>query len=126
MIHLGELALVELGELALVELGELALVELGELLTWPPALCNISCQCRYTRNLFGGSRPMLVFTLEHVTYRQERVDCGRACGKCPHGPYWYSYQRINGRLDKRYVGAKLPPAVLKFAPVHIMMADGAK
>ncbi len=44
-----------------------------------------------------------------VTYRQERVRCGRAsCTKCPHGPYWYAYWRENGRLRSRYVGKQLP------------------
>src|SRR2546423_12833846 len=29
-----------------------------------------------------------------ITYRQERVRCGRAnCTRCPHGPYWYAYWR---------------------------------
>jgi hypothetical protein len=44
-----------------------------------------------------------------VTYRQERVRCGRAgCGQCPHGPYWYAYWREGGRLRSRYLGKRLP------------------
>lgn len=40
-----------------------------------------------------------------ATYRTEWVKCGKAtCKRCPHGPYVYAYQRINGRLRKRYVG----------------------
>ena len=40
-----------------------------------------------------------------VTYRQERVKCGRdGCTGCPHGPYWYAYLREDGRLRSRYIG----------------------
>src|SRR5688572_20260333 len=43
-----------------------------------------------------------------VTYRQERVRCGReGCTKCPHGPYWYAYWRESGRLRSRYIGKDL-------------------
>jgi hypothetical protein len=44
-----------------------------------------------------------------VTYRQERVRCGRdGCATCPHGPYWYAYWREGGRLRSRYIGKDLP------------------
>jgi hypothetical protein len=44
-----------------------------------------------------------------VTYRQERVRCGReGCSKCPHGPYWYAYWREDGKLRSRYVGRTAP------------------
>ena len=44
-----------------------------------------------------------------VTYRQERVRCGKeGCGGCPHGPYWYAYWREGGRLRSRYIGKHLP------------------
>jgi hypothetical protein len=26
-----------------------------------------------------------------ITYRLERVSCGKGCKGCPHGPYWYGY-----------------------------------
>ena len=43
-----------------------------------------------------------------VSYRQERVRCGReGCGRCPHGPYWYAYWRENGRQRSRYIGKDL-------------------
>jgi hypothetical protein len=43
-----------------------------------------------------------------VTYRQERVRCGReGCTTCPHGPYWYAYWREGGRLRSRYIGKEL-------------------
>ncbi len=38
------------------------------------------------------------------TLRSEWVRCGKRCGGCPHGPYWYAYWREEGRVRKRYVG----------------------
>lgn len=41
-------------------------------------------------------------TRTSVTYQLEHV----LCGKCPkwHGPYWYAYWRIGGKLRKLYIG----------------------
>ena len=42
------------------------------------------------------------------TLRQER----RKCGKCEklHGPYWYGYRRVRGRLVSHYFGRSKPSA----------------
>jgi hypothetical protein len=43
------------------------------------------------------------------SFRAEYVKCGKkGCKSCPHGPYWYGYERKNGRLHKKYYG-KLDP-----------------
>lgn len=47
------------------------------------------------------------------SYQLRYVRCGKySCRKCQagygHGPYWYAYRRIGGRVTSRYVG-KLPP-----------------
>lgn len=42
------------------------------------------------------------------TLRSEWVKCGKGCGGCPHGPYWYAYWRAEGKVHKRYVGKELP------------------
>jgi len=42
-----------------------------------------------------------------VTYRLERVSCGKNCKGCPHGPYWYGYWREGGRTRSKYIGKKL-------------------
>lgn len=43
------------------------------------------------------------------TYRNEYVRCGKpACRSCPHGPYWYRYQRRGEKVKKEYVG-KIKP-----------------
>jgi hypothetical protein len=44
----------------------------------------------------------------NVSMRSQMVRCGKpACGKCPHGPYWYAYWTENGKRRSRYVGRLL-------------------
>ena len=56
-------------------------------------------------------------TVENSTYRLEGVRCGKDKCKCAegklHGPYWYCYMRVEGRVKSKYVGKKLPAAVEK-------------
>jgi hypothetical protein len=46
-----------------------------------------------------------------ITYRWEGVKCGKLACRCAtgqlHGPYWYAYQRQNGRVKSWYVGKTL-------------------
>lgn len=46
-----------------------------------------------------------------VVYRHEAVCCGKDNCKCAsgelHGPYWYAYQRQQGKLKSWYVGKEL-------------------
>ena len=43
------------------------------------------------------------------TYRCEYVHCRKAhCSGCPHGPYWYGYERQKGKLHKKYFGKRDP------------------
>jgi hypothetical protein len=43
-----------------------------------------------------------------VTDRLEYVRCGKPGCRCErgqlHGPYWYRYQRVGGRLKSTYLG----------------------
>src|SRR6266581_3195978 len=53
---------------------------------------------------------------EKVTYRQQVKYCGKpGCRKCQegtgHGPYWYSYQVVDGHTIRTYIGKNLPPGV---------------
>lgn len=42
-----------------------------------------------------------------ITYQFERVYCGKEnCHCCPHGPYWYAYYRVSGRVISKYIGKK--------------------
>jgi DNA-binding SARP family transcriptional activator/Tfp pilus assembly protein PilF len=48
-----------------------------------------------------------------ITYHQQVSYCGKPrCRRCRegigHGPYWYSYQTVNGRTIRTYVGKHLP------------------
>lgn len=46
-----------------------------------------------------------------VSFRQQRVRCGKpACGRCPHGPYWYAVWREGTKVRTRYIGKTLPAA----------------
>jgi predicted ATPase/Tfp pilus assembly protein PilF len=51
---------------------------------------------------------------DKLTYRQQMNFCGKPrCRKCQqgigHGPYWYSYQVVDGRAIRKYIGKNLPP-----------------
>lgn len=52
-----------------------------------------------------------------MTYRQESVRCGKETCKCVrgklHGPYWYSYTRVKGKVTSQYVGKSLPKDIRK-------------
>ena len=43
-----------------------------------------------------------------MSVQAEYVRCGKRCGTCPHGPYWYEYWREGKRVKKRYVGKVRP------------------
>jgi hypothetical protein len=47
-----------------------------------------------------------------VYYQEELVKCGKKACRCAtgpgHGPYWYKYQRKDGRLRKEYIGKRAP------------------
>ena len=63
-----------------------------------------------------------------ITYHQQMSYCGKArCGKCRtgigHGPYWYAYQTVNGRIKRTYIGKELPGdaehlAGTELVPIH--------
>ena len=42
-----------------------------------------------------------------ITYRLERVSCGKGCKVCPHGPYWYGYWKEGGKTLSKYIGKNL-------------------
>jgi hypothetical protein len=56
-------------------------------------------------------------TLENKTYRLEGIRCGKEICKCArgklHGPYWYSYTRVEGRVKSQYIGKTLPLEIEK-------------
>jgi hypothetical protein len=42
-----------------------------------------------------------------ITFRLEKVCCGKNCKGCPHGPYWYGYWREGGKTRSKYIGKNL-------------------
>ena len=42
-----------------------------------------------------------------ITYRLEKVSCGKGCKGCPHGPYWYGYWKEGGKTRSKYIGKNL-------------------
>jgi hypothetical protein len=42
-----------------------------------------------------------------ITYRLEKVSCGKGCRGCPHGPYWYGYWKEDGKTRSKYIGKRL-------------------
>jgi len=68
-----------------------------------------------------------------VSYYQQTSFCGKErCKKClkgkgvGHGPYWYAYQTINGRIKRTYIGRTLPVEALPFVetkPDPLLVAE---
>jgi hypothetical protein len=56
-------------------------------------------------------------TVDNKTYRLEGVRCGKENCKCSngklHGPYWYSYTRVKGKVTSQYIGKRLPKDIEK-------------
>lgn len=56
----------------------------------------------------SGSREVLEERhSDSMTFRLERVSCGKNCKGCPHGPYWYGYWREGGKTHSKYIGKNL-------------------
>src|SRR5947209_7642125 len=56
-------------------------------------------------------------TLDNKTYRLESIRCGKENCKCArgklHGPYWYSYTRVEDKVTSQYIGKSLPKGIEK-------------
>lgn len=56
-------------------------------------------------------------TLDNKIYRLENVRCGKEKCKCtcgnPHGPYWYSYTRVEDKVTSQYIGKHLTKDIEK-------------
>jgi len=51
--------------------------------------------------------------LAGVTYQLRWVKCGKPGCHRLHGPYWYAFTKVGGRVHCQYVGKKLRPDVLE-------------
>jgi len=52
------------------------------------------------------------------------IECGKGCGGCPHGPYWYGYYRYKGSFVSFYIGRELAPRFFKAEKIHIYRKKG--
>jgi hypothetical protein len=62
-------------------------------------------------SVLSGREVVELRQIEKVTYRLERVKCGKLTCRCAtgklHGPYWYAYQKQSGKLKSWYVGKNI-------------------
>jgi hypothetical protein len=60
----------------------------------------------------SSKRTVVEQALDNRTYRLESVRCGKENCKCArgklHGPYWYSYTRVEDKVTSQYIGKKSP------------------
>lgn len=89
---------------AIQELDNAHLYEIRELVE---SLIQERCRPPQPEELPDGREVLKVQTLGSMTYRLERVSCGKNCKGCPHGPYWYGYWREGGRTRSKYIGKSL-------------------
>jgi hypothetical protein len=62
---------------------------------------------RKSRNQSGSREVLEERHSDSMTFRLERVSCGKNCKGCPHGPYWYGYWREGGKTHSKYIGKNL-------------------
>jgi len=66
-----------------------------------------SCQPPGAAELPKANEILAVENQGSMTYRLEKVSCGKNCKGCPHGPYWYAYWREGGKTRSKYIGKNL-------------------
>jgi Family of unknown function (DUF6788) len=90
----------------------LSLGQLRKLDEWLHELIRIAEEAESAEQSPPRKQPVTEQTLGNKTYRLEGVRCGKEKCKCArgklHGPYWYSYTRVKGRVISQYVGKRLP------------------
>jgi hypothetical protein len=90
----------------------LSLSQLRKLDEWLHELIRKAEQAAHAEQLSSDRQ-----TLDNRTYRQESIRCGKENCKCArgklHGPYWYSYVRVNDKVTSNYIGKSLPKGIEK-------------
>ena len=95
----------------------LSLSQLKKLDRWLHELIKRAERSNHSEQAQSPDHTGLEQTLDGKTYRLESVRCGKEKCKCKsgklHGPYWYSYARVNNKVISQYVGKRLPKDVEK-------------
>lgn len=90
----------------------LSLVQLRKLDEWLHELILKAEESARAERIPSRKQIVDEHTVENNTYRLEGVRCGKEKCKCAHGklhgPYWYSYTRVEDKVKSRYVGKRLP------------------
>lgn len=93
----------------------LSLGQLSKLDEWVHELISKAEETKRVKITPTRKHSVATENLDNKTYRLQSIRCGKEKCKCSqgklHGPYWYSYVRVEGRVKSQYVGKKLPRKV---------------
>jgi len=93
----------------------LSLAQLRKLDEWLHELIRRAEESERARRLPSHKETMAERSLDNKTYRLESIRCGKENCKCArgklHGPYWYSYTRVEDKVTSQYIGKSLPKAL---------------
>lgn len=98
-------------------LRSLPLAQLRKLDVWLHELISRAEEADRVELSSTRKRTVVEQTSDNRTYRLESIRCGRENCKCArgklHGPYWYSYTRIEDKVTSQYIGKKMPKDIEK-------------
>jgi hypothetical protein len=93
----------------------LSLAQMRKLDEWLRELIRRAEEAERVEKSSSRKRGVAEQTVDNKTYRLESIRCGKENCKCSrgklHGPYWYSYSRVNDGLKSQYVGKHLPKVI---------------
>lgn len=96
---------------------KLSLSQLTRLDEWLHELIRRAEEADQAKQTLSRTQTTAEQTLDNKTYRLESIRCGKEKCKCAldklHGPYWYSYTRVKGKVTSQYIGKTLPKNIEK-------------
>ncbi len=103
-------------------LRRLSLGQLRKLDEWLHELISNTEEAERAEKSSSRKRAVAEQTFDDRTYRLESIRCGNEKCKCArgklHGPYWYSYSRVKGKVTSHYIGKNLPKNAEKNLKSH--------
>jgi hypothetical protein len=98
-------------------LRQLSLGQLRKLDEWLHEFIRVAEEANHAELTSTRKQTVAERTLDNKSYRLESIRCGKEKCKCArgksHGPYWYSYTRVNDKITSQYVGKRLPKDIEK-------------
>lgn len=89
----------------------LSLCQLRKLDEWVHELIRKADESDRKEKSSSRKQTVVEQTLDNKTYRLESIRCGKENCKCTrgklHGPYWYSYARVQDKITSQYIGKNL-------------------